>query len=378
MDSAEFAAAMARRDCVSDGKNYCGLYRGFPFVVTFARGATNGLTAFVLRLQFSAPPGKLFRELKKRLNGVVRLQKLNMANNLFFATVTIAATQPFETTFDRLIAETVNTSAAMGFSIPDACPICKNPGCDAYAFVGVSYRPVHIACVRAQNYDARSKVQKNEMSGNYITGIIGAIIGSVIGAVPTVLLAVYGEIISGWLCALIPLGAYYGYKLLRGKLNKATLAVVIVVSLIMAPVTQFFVELFWSVKEGYGVFAVSDYLSYVFAVPGEVMPNMLLYLLFIAIGFVVVFRIVKTTNTAILQQSSFSEATLRMMRPQQFPAQTQPAQLDPLQQYPAQQYPAQAQPAQTQPAQQNPVQQYPEQAQPVADGPAPREQSSTE
>ena len=62
--------------------------------------------------------------------------------------------------------------------------------------------------------------KKVETSGNYFTGIIGAIIGGAIGAVPWIIAYIYGNMMIALLAILIAGGAYYGYKLFKGKITK--------------------------------------------------------------------------------------------------------------------------------------------------------------
>ena len=328
MDKTEFSAAMTRRGCVSNGNDYCGVYMDVPFAATFLQGSQNNRTIFSLRVIFSKPPKHLYRELKKRMKDLAGLQKLNTMNNQFVTNVTIGRKQDFEAVFDRLMQEMVSASAALGYEVPAVCPICKQPECDAYVFISFAYQPVHAACVQDQIYNSRSKVQQNEQTGNYVLGIIGAILGGIVGTIPTILLVVFGGLISGWLCALIPLGAYYGYKLLNGKLNKTTLTIVIIVSLLMVPVTQYLVDLLWSVKEGYGLFTPADYWSIIMAYPGDFIPAFLQVLLFIGLGFLVVFRTVNSNNDTIWNQTAFSEASLQLMNPPADSTHTDPGRIE--------------------------------------------------
>lgn len=66
--------------------------------------------------------------------------------------------------------------------------------------------------------------------GSYLTGTIGAIIGGAIASLPWVLVYVYGNMIVAILAILIALGAFYGYKIAKGKMGKGLPAIIAIVS----------------------------------------------------------------------------------------------------------------------------------------------------
>lgn len=73
-------------------------------------------------------------------------------------------------------------------------------------------------------------VINNAPQGSYITGTIGAVIGGAIASLPWVLVYVYGNMIVAILAVLIALGAFYGYKLAKGKMGKGLPAIIAIVS----------------------------------------------------------------------------------------------------------------------------------------------------
>ena len=66
--------------------------------------------------------------------------------------------------------------------------------------------------------------------GSYITGTIGAVIGGAIASLPWILVYVYGNMIVAILAILIALGAFYGYKIAKGKMGKGLPAIISIVS----------------------------------------------------------------------------------------------------------------------------------------------------
>ena len=308
----EFSSFMEQRGCINIGKDFFGSYNSIPFVVNFLTGAKDGSVIFSLRLQtIGAPPGRLFSTLRKQMKDYAKLRNVAKTKNIFNILVTTKKNLPLEEVFDQLFAELDATIAMLGIELPDTCPICKRSDCDSFAYIGLTYQMTHEDCVRSQSADIQTKVQENEMSGGYLLGIVGAVLGGLVGIIPSVILAIFMNMISGWLCALIPLCAYYGYKLFGGKMSRGTLGIIVVVSLLMVPATQYLFELSWSIKEGYGAFSLLEYFEYIAAYPSEILPSMLQTLLFIGIGFALVFRFVSRNNTNTLQQVTFSEETLR-------------------------------------------------------------------
>lgn len=71
---------------------------------------------------------------------------------------------------------------------------------------------------------------------NYITGIIGALIGGVIATIPWVLAYVYGGMMLSILATLIAAGEFYGYKLLKGKMDRHLPMILMVLAIIIVMV----------------------------------------------------------------------------------------------------------------------------------------------
>ena len=89
-------------------------------------------------------------------------------------------------------------------------------------------------------------------SGNYSTGIIGALIGALIGAVPWVLVYVYGGWILSILAIVIGMASYFGYKLLKGVKGRGAVIIVITTSLLSVALATFVViPLLLLRKDGY-------------------------------------------------------------------------------------------------------------------------------
>ena len=216
MQVSDFTQEMTRRGCVADNKIFCGTYQGFPFAVRFISGKEGRRTTFNLSVQFASKvPTKMFRQARASVKGLGKLYNAKNNPTLYSVTLEVPKDENLGTAFDQLMTATVEAAQTFALAAPIGCPICNLPGCDAYAYHGESYQPVHAACVHNHALTQAAKAEDNALNGSYALGGLGALLGALVGALPTVLLVVFFDRISGLLCALIPLCAYYGYKLLR-------------------------------------------------------------------------------------------------------------------------------------------------------------------
>ncbi len=92
---------------------------------------------------------------------------------------------------------------------------------------------------------------KTQLSGNYITGIIGLILGGLIATIPWILVYVYGDMMFSVLSVFIAAGEFYGYKLFKGKIFKGLPILIIVMAIIiMALTTLAIIPSFLIMREG--------------------------------------------------------------------------------------------------------------------------------
>ena len=78
--------------------------------------------------------------------------------------------------------------------------------------------------------EERVKSEKEDVKGDYITGIIGALLGAIISSIPWVLLYSFAKINLGMIAALIPIGTFWGYKIFGGKITKAMMVIISIIS----------------------------------------------------------------------------------------------------------------------------------------------------
>ncbi|MDL2325014.1 hypothetical protein LJC61_07725 [Ruminococcaceae bacterium OttesenSCG-928-A16] len=344
MDVREFSMLMAQRGCVGNEKNYCGSFNNYPFTARFLNGKTGGKTTALLQVQFNKKvPSKMTKEIRKEHRGQVSVYKVNRSTTtgylvggvvgaaiasansnagenagdtaLLSLSITARSTEEFANLLDSVLNQIVQIAPGYGLFIPDACPVCAQPGCDSYAYTKGSYRAVHAHCVQANAQAKQAKVDKNLREGSYALGIVGAILGAIVGALPSIVLAAMANYILAVLFALVPLGAYYGYKWFKGKMSKGVLGIIILISILMVPVMQYG-EFLMDEIVNYGAFYSP--LSYFYDISFALSHNASLVvvswgqmLFFMAIGLLIVGGIISRTGQKDVLDTSFSAATLR-------------------------------------------------------------------
>lgn len=309
---AEFANAMTQRGCVGNERNFCGSYKGYPFSVVFVNGRQNGMTSFFLQMQFAQKvPTALYRRAIQALKGLARVGRNSNDKTRFGTTVQVKQEENFAAAFDGLLATLAEAAPEMGLTVPDVCPLCHSQGCDSYAYLNGSYRPVHAHCVQTMAYTKQSKVEDNRLNGSYVTGVIGALLGGLLGVAVNVAVLWFGDMILALLCALIPLFAYYGYKLFRGKMTRTVVAVVLLVSLLMVPMMDygFYAVDFW-ITDGV-FFTPLIYLGALLTYPGEFAGELFQILIFVGLGFFIVRGIVSRTGAHEMRDTTFTAVSLR-------------------------------------------------------------------
>lgn len=132
--------------------------------------------------------------------------------------------------------------------------------------------------------------ENKKASGNYFTGIIGAIIGGAIGAVPWIIAYIYGNMMIALLAILIAGGAYYGYKICKGKITKKVTIIITIISIIIvALVTLLIIPVILIHTEGINTnLATIQYLYQDEEFTSGIIRDTLIAIVFTAVGVAVV------------------------------------------------------------------------------------------
>ena len=79
---------------------------------------------------------------------------------------------------------------------------------------------------------------EEKVKKRYVIGTFGALIGAFIGTIPWILAYVFGDVIYALLSIVIVIGAFYGYKITKAKINKKLPIILSIVSFIAISVTM--------------------------------------------------------------------------------------------------------------------------------------------
>ena len=297
MNVQTFQKYMQERGFRTTEKTAFGMEGAYPVTVTFL-GARSWQAVFPVDI----PDWKSFyTEIKDSLRGL---------GSLVYGKSRLTLTMPIkdedsQAVYSQAIALVLGRLQARGIPALDLCPLCGQWQCDCAAYLRGCYQGTHRACLEKQLSETTEKAEQNAMYGNYVTGFVGALLGMVIGVIPSILTILSMERIFALLYALIPLCIYYGYKLCKGKMNRAALIITIILSL----VSPYLIEIILA-----GYILVSDFsmpLGDAMQALGAALSGGDLWLamtqeslssfLFIALGIFIAWRsISQTSRTAVL------------------------------------------------------------------------------
>ena len=256
-------------------------------------------------------PNASFKELRKSLKplGYLSYQGADITTVLFTCS---GGGVDLWNRLGNALTQLTNAFRMNGIGVPQTCAICRQPNCDSLAYVA-GYAPVHAYCVENQSYQTFAATENNRLNGNYALGILGAIIGALIGSIPTILLMLLANRISAWLYALIPLAAYYGYKLLIGKMTKGVvIPVVIIASLLMVIVVELVVVFITVGREYNNWMGFGEFVRLYFNVMsfGDILSDIALPLVFTGIGIFISWDQIRRSNVDI---DANAELTLKSL-----------------------------------------------------------------
>ncbi|MDL2300337.1 hypothetical protein LJC01_01690 [Clostridiaceae bacterium OttesenSCG-928-D20] len=292
-----------------EGKALIGVYKGYPFQVTIAN--KNERDVITLMFNGITPKSKVFAKMKKHPRMFQKGVKFSTltAGHFFITYKNISG----QTTYDNmLLLLDVATECLLEEekSSPSSlvCDICNKRGCDSAAMNGTYFQPVHEACVVQKSSKQQKNAVKNQKSGNILTGIIGAFLGALIGMLPNLLAMSLLKIEFGWLYFLIPMGAYQGYKLLKGKLGGIARLVVLVSSIFGYFMQIMAILLIQNPGLGFGFLFEAYFLGLPLT---DLLADNYFGLIFFGIGLVVGILGSGETNADIIKSASSMRETLQ-------------------------------------------------------------------
>ena len=189
------------------------------------------------------------------------------------------------------------------------CPICGLENCDYIGIADAKCAYVHKRCMEGEFRNVKAMADENQTGGSYALGIIGGILGGLLACIPSVLTIWFAETIWAVLYALIPLGVYYGYKILKGKMSKAVLPITIIISAIMAVLIDIINLGMVIIADGLSL-SILPYLLADSQFLEAMLPEFAKSLLFVAIGIAIVWNLIKRNNYTLVDNMASSLTTL--------------------------------------------------------------------
>lgn len=310
-----FTDAMQQKGGVLSGRIYCGVYNGMPFKLEYHDLRAAHAVNFFIDLRFAQQINKAFTKALKTAikKDTIKLITPKVNGNHFRAQISVGVVAQLSAEIDRLMQIIEREARTFGYTSPSTCAICGQSGVDAYALHGNAYTTVHRHCAEAEVNTKSAKIQDNQQNGSYFSGIIGVILGGIVGTLPSVFAAVFLNIISAWLCALIPLAAYWGYKLFKGKMNSFATVASLIVSVAMIPVMDYFIESFMYYANYGFLLSINEYIELFFSYQNEFITAYIQSFVFVVIGMVVIFQQIRKGNKQFLEEVSFIGSTIQPM-----------------------------------------------------------------
>ena len=329
-------SALAPLGFESSGLVSFGTLRGYAITIKSAQYS-------IFQLGFAVRVDKKDKALTKNLQSALKAQLgksftnvLNAGNSLLFA-VKFDGKSPLMDQFRRFVDTIVATLQQNGIAPAAACAVCGGGTPDSLCMLD-TFQPVHASCLHQKVANVKDAAEENRQNGSYLTGTLGALLGALVGSIPTILMLFFTDTIYSILFALVPLAAMFGYRLFKGKSDKLSIVIVVVLSILSVGfiAVMYFAytihqnsvfSFFQSLSLTFRYFDMEDY----FDLFGEFWQGFL----FMVLG--IVFSWSYLAKTSAFQTQS-AEAQLNTLRPnpmfaaQQADAYAQPVSYEPYQQ----------------------------------------------
>lgn len=268
--------------------------------VDYLRTANNYIAVYIPIFTVGTEQRQLIIDYLKQNRKVLKVRNYNLTE----ASIIIVLNAPMmKLTTEKVNELTTNLSTffdQQGILTEEHCFYCGEAEVDAVSKVNKVAVPAHSACID----NARKEMMENQenvqaQGGNYFPGMVGAILGGIIGAIPWMLLEYfwgYASILS----LLIGYFAFKGYKLLGGRVTKATkwlLLIPVVLAIIVSNLVSLTI---FFVSEGYLLIIENYVIAYTDPEIASVLfINLGIGLLFAALGYGSVYQKVKAEEVSV-------------------------------------------------------------------------------
>lgn len=290
------------------GRVAFGIYHEYPLFLQF-QGPRETVGSVLIRFYLQTPLDKKQRKeckllLKKRCHLVFTGQTIQL---------TIRTPQDVSLVECKrilnIITDHFNTK---NYKAPARCPICGQDQCDSTVFYNGSYQKAHASCINAAMEHITQKTENNKMNGSYPLGILGAVLGGLVGILPNLLTILLTETIYVLLYALIPICIYWGYRLLRGVMNKTAIILTIGLSILYLFIMEFLLLVIGVYLDTNGLLLIKECWD-AFTDPTlfkEILSGMTSSFIFLALGIFYCWRMISESNVNIHSNVEFTLSTL--------------------------------------------------------------------
>ena len=306
MNAKEFSLLGAELELTAYGPYYCGVVYGWP--VTVVNNHLNHLQFLVDR--------KRDRQTMKRLTELLKTRGGAVYSWLGNRLSLTGGSPKRRGSRAEYVGFCAWALTSLGLRPLDHCPCCGARYCDCAALTDKGYRLAHFRCLRLAAAEAGSRAEDGRHRGSYALGFLGAFLGMVIGTLPTFCTIAFLGMEFSLFFALIPICAYFGYKLLGGRMNMAAVVVTLIMS-VLAIFLLYFEMILFSVMQMYEI-GLGEGLLFLLEELGdaevwlEIALSSTQELLFTALGVVVAWRIISVTDGG---RAVSAKAALRMAVP---------------------------------------------------------------
>ena len=273
----------------------------------------------IFQLSFAVRADKQDKTLAKSLRNELRQQLgkglsavLNQGNAIQF-TYRFDNKSPQEQQFVRAADAIAAALSAHGLSPAATCAICGGGTPESLCMVN-TYQPVHGACMHQKVETVREQAEDNKENGSYLTGTLGAILGGLVGTILPLVMLIATDTLYALLFALVPLAAMFGYRKFKGKSDKISIVIVIVVSILAVVLMAYAVIMYYIMQQmGVGLGTAMSFVSRFMSGSdfAELLGQFWKGFLFMGLGIVVSWGYLTKTGTAEVKAATTLMGTLR-------------------------------------------------------------------
>ena len=273
----------------------------------------------VFQLSFAVRADKKDKNLAKSLRAELRQQLgkglstvLNLGNTLQFA-YRFDGKTPLADQFVRTADAIAAALSAHGLSPAVTCAVCGGGTPDSLCVVN-TYQPVHAACMHQKLETAKEQAMENKENGSYLTGTLGAILGALVGTILPLVMLIATDTLYALLFALVPLAAMFGYRKFKGKSDKISIVIVIVVSILAVVLMAYAVIVYYIMQQmGVGLGTAMSFVSRFMSGSdfAELLGQFWKGFLFMGLGIVISWGYLTKTSSAEVKNTATLLETMR-------------------------------------------------------------------